>query len=70
VHHAVTGEPVVELGIDFADRIGSVSQIPPVEVVRDCPDDLEVGERVLLVQRGEFTCEIAVRDGAPLITES
>src|SRR5262249_14968043 len=58
VHHAVAAEPVVELGIDLADRIGTVSQVTPVEVVRDRPDDLEVAERVFLVQWGEFTLEI------------
>ena len=35
VHHAVTHEPVVELGVDLADRIGSISQIPTVEMVRN-----------------------------------
>ena len=66
VHHAITDEPVVELRIDLADRVGAVSQIPSVEVVRDRPDDLEVGERVLLVQWGEFPLEIAAGHGRTL----
>ena len=63
VHHSVTHEPVVELGVDLADRIGAVSQVPTVEMVRDPPGDLQVGKRVLLVQRGEFTLEIPAGHG-------
>jgi len=50
---------VIELRIELADRIGSVPQIAPVEIVRDIAFDVEVGERLLLVQRGEFILEIA-----------
>src|SRR3954462_7235970 len=37
VHHAVADEPVIQLGIDLADRIGTVAQIAAVEIVRIVP---------------------------------
>ena len=52
VHHAVADEPVVQLGIDLADRVRAVAQVPPVQVVRDRPDHLEIGERVLRGRTG------------------
>ncbi len=51
---------MIELGIDLADRIGSVTQVTPVEVVGDVAGDVEVGERELLVQWGEITHQVGV----------
>ena len=66
VHHAVTDEPVAKVRIDLADRIGPISQVAPVQVVRDRPCNLEVSQRVFLLQRGERTLQIAVgHDGPP-----
>ena len=48
------------LGVEIADRIGSVSQKSAVQIVRDPPGNLEVCERELLAQRGEMALEITV----------
>ena len=61
VHHAVADEPVIERGIDLADRVRAVAQVPAVEIVRNRPDHLEVGQRVLTVDRRELALEVAVR---------
>src|ERR1700687_3395229 len=67
VYHAVAQKPVVKLGIDLADGTGSVTKVPPVQVVRDRPGDLKVGQREFFVQRGELTLQIAVgHDGPPM----
>ena len=48
VHHAVADEPVVELGVDLADRVRAVAKVSPVQVVRDRPVTSR-SERVLLL---------------------
>ena len=60
VHHPVADEPVVQLRIDLADRVGPVAQIPTVEVLGDRPGDLQVGERDFLRQRRVYAFEVAI----------
>ena len=67
VQHAVAGEPVMGGGIGRCEGVRSVAQVEAVEGGGDGAGDLEVRQRVLILQRGVDAGEIGVwRLGLPV----
>ena len=72
VHHAVAGEPVVSRRVRI-DRVGSVAQVPTVQLARQCAGDFEVERGDLCVDGPEVPLQVRIaghHSAGPQIGES